>query len=341
MERLSKSEISKIISSKYNLDDITNIKKINRGTADIYLIETLNKKYIFKYFQEKYNQEKIEREISIIKFLNDKIPTPNYLETLEGNYFTIYNNRVIIMQHYIEGDTKEKNLGSEKEVLDSAKYLGKIVKELEKYNHKYQFNVTDWFSLNTNKVIKEHEELLTMLDENDQHRDIIIRDINKKISIIKNLKNDEIKDIANVSIKFTHGDYSVMQFIYENEEIKAILDFVSACDMPIAWEIIRSYSYIDKKCAKGVIDIDNLVKYVQEFNKYVKLNKYDLIYMPYIYLIQLIKSTFGYKQYIREGNLELLEFGIFRTKIIDFLYENKDEISNVLLKSIKLAEDIK
>lgn len=341
MDSLSKSEISKIISSHYDLDDITILKKINRGTADIYLIETLNKKYIFKYFQEKYNQEKIEREISIIKFLNDKIPTPKYLETLEGNYFTIYNNRVIIMQHYIEGDTKEKNFGNEKEILDSAKYLGKIVKELEQFNHEYQFNSEDWFSLNTNKVIKEHEELLAELDENDQHRDIIIRDINKKISIIKNLKNDEIKDIAKVNIKFTHGDYSVMQFIYENEEIKAILDFVSASDMPIAWEIIRSYSYIDKKCAKGIIDIDNLVKYVQEFNKYVELNKHDLIYMPYIYLIQLIKSSFGYKQYIRKGILELLEFGIFRTQIIDFLYENKSKISNALLKSIKLAEDNK
>ncbi|MEG1597834.1 MAG: hypothetical protein RR359_06145 [Bacilli bacterium] len=72
--------------------------------------------------------------------------------------------------------------------------------------------------------------------------------------------------------------------------------------MPIVWEIIRSYSYIDPVAKDGKIDVNNLVSYVKEFSKYITLNKYDIKYMPYLYLIQLLSSTFVYKQYIADNS---------------------------------------
>ena len=41
--------------------------------------------------------------------------------------------------------------------------------------------------------------------------------------------------------------YNVLQSIYEKEHIKAIIDFASVAKLPIVWEIIRSYSYLDKE----------------------------------------------------------------------------------------------
>ena len=61
------------------------------------------------------------------------------------------------------------------------------------------------------------------------------------------------------------------------------------------WEIARSYSYIDKKAINGNIDVKNLVDYTKEVSKSITLNKYDLKYLPYVYLIQLARSTFGYE----------------------------------------------
>ena len=46
--------------------------------------------------------------------------------------------------------------------------------------------------------------------------------------------------------KNTHGDFNVLQLIYKNNHINSVIDFVSACNMPVVWELIRSYSYIDK-----------------------------------------------------------------------------------------------
>ena len=61
--------------------------------------------------------------------------------------------------------------------------------------------------------------------------------------------------------------------------------------------------------------------------KYIELNEYDLKYAPYIYLIQLVSSTYGYKEYNDDySQIELLEFAFFRTKLCRILYENKEKI---------------
>ena len=59
--------------------------------------------------------------------------------------------------------------------------------------------------------------------------------------------------------------------------------------------------------------------------------------MSYIYLIQLLSSTYGYKEYINNNeNIELLEFAHFRTNICKYLFNNSENISNRLLKIIKI-----
>ena len=89
---------------------------------------------------------------------------------------------------------------------------------------------------------------------------------------------------------------------------------------------------------KKLLNLKRIVlDYIKEFNKYVKLNEYDLKYMSYIYLIQLLSSTYGYKEYINNNeNIELLEFAYFRTNICKYLFNNAENISNILLKSIKI-----
>ena len=150
--------------------------------------------------------------------------------------------------------------------------------------------------------------------------------------MIKTILTKDLTQIKNVTVKATHGDYNVLHFIYEKEHIKAVIDFASAAKLPIVWEIIRSYSYLDKEAKNGKINIDNLVFYTKEYLKYEFLNEYDLKYMPYIYLTQLLNSTYGYKQYLQNKNEELLKFGIERTNYCRTLFKDSDEISQKLLK---------
>ena len=126
-----------------------------------------------------------------------------------------------------------------------------------------------------------------------------------------------------------------MQFIYKDGKINAVIDFVSACKMPIVWEILRSYSYIDKDAKNGDFNINTMVDYVKKFNEYVKLNEFDIKYMSYLYLLQLLNSSYGYKQYINnKSNIELLNFAFLRTKICKYLFNNADLISQKLKEEL-------
>lgn len=327
-------KIVDIVKKKYNID-IYQIKKLDRGSANIYSLN--EEKYILKEFQSKYNKEEIDKEIAIINHLKkDEIPVPGYIKTINGEYSFLYEDKIITMQKFIKGYIIESNTGNKAQIIESAKYLGKIVKSLNNLDIELPNNdVSSWYSLNTiNESIEKQEQLLKKVSKENNEQ--IYNDLTDKINMLKYVKDNlDFSDMDKMTIMNTHGDYNVLQFIYENGKIKAIIDFVSACKMPVAWEIIRSYSYIDKKAKNGEIDIDNLVEYVKTFTNYVKLNEYDYKFMSYLYLIQILTSTFGYKQYIANNSKKsLLEFAYFRTKLCKYLFENAEKISASLVEEL-------
>ena len=323
-----------IIKEKYNVE-VSDIKKINRGSANLY---SLNKDtYVLKEFQSKYTKEEIDKEIKVINHLiNNDVSVPEYICTVDNEYSFIFNGKVITLQKYLEGYTMESNTANYEQMIESAKELGKIVKSLETLNFELPKNdVTSWYSIEVlNEGVEKHEDLINKA--NGEAKDKIICDLKDKLSMLNYIiKNFNFEEMKNLTIKNTHGDYSVLQFIYKDEKISSIIDFVSACKMPIVWEIIRSYSYIDIDSKNGEINIDHLIDYVKEFTKYVKLNEYDIKYMSYLYLIQLLTSTFGYKQYINDNTkIDLLDFAYFRTNLCKHLFKNANFIAEKLKKEI-------
>lgn len=333
---LNNDEIKKVIKDNYGIE-IFNIVKIDRGSANIY--ELNDRQYILKDFQSEYTFEEINKEIIVINYLKDRgIKVPKYIQCLNGNYSLIYKWKNIIIQEYIEGYTIEQNSGNYDQTIESATYLGLIVRELE--DCLYQFNkcnVIEWCGINKfEESINKYYDIIKQLDLSNKTDLIIKKDMEDKIEMINYFKNNiSLSQIEKITSKNSHGDYSIMQFIYKDEKINAIVDFVSASNIPIVWEIIRSYSYIDKEAKDGIFNINTLVDYVKEFCKYVKLNEYDLKYMPYIYLIQLLNSTYGYKQFLNNrNNIDLLSFGILRTNICRYLYNNAEKISSILIDEV-------
>lgn len=325
-------EIKEIIKIKYGLD-IIDVEKVERGSANIYLLNS--NKYILKEFQSKYKKEEIIKEIEVINHLEKNgIKVPHYVKLINGDYCFIYKEKYIILQEYIEGYTLEQNGGNYSQTLESAEYLGRIVKALETLNYDLsEADLSAWYSNeNFDRSIEEYNDLIGMLDLNDETEKRIYDELNEKIEMIKSISNSiNFDEMSKLSVKATHGDYSVMQFIYKDGKINAVIDFVSACKMPIVWELLRSYSYIDKDAKDGDFNINTMIDYVKKFNEYVKLNEYDIKYMSYLYLLQLLNSSYGYKQYIyNKSNTALLNFAFLRTKICKYLFNNAKLISQKL-----------
>ena len=329
----NQKEIIDYVNTKYGLN-ISKINKINKGSANIYL---LNDKYILKEFQSKYSKEEIDKEVIIINHLRKhNIKVPEYIKTLAGKYSDTYKEKTIIIQKYIKGYTLDKNQGNYQQTIECAEYYGKIVNALKNLLIDLpSSDISNWYSKDSfTRSIQKHKHLLSLLKNNETDNKIK-KDILEKISMLETIRNNyNFTEMKNLTILGTHGDYNVLQFIYKNGKINSVIDFVSACKMPVVWELIRSYSYIDKDAKNGSFNLKTFIDYVKMFNKYIKLNKYDIKYMPYLYLIQILNSTFGYKQYIESKNMDLLQFGCLRTNICRYLFDNAELISDTLKKEL-------
>lgn len=133
-KKLSEEEIKKILEDSYDI--VPNcIEEINRGTADIFKIITNKENYILKYFSKGRTKESVINETNIINFLKHKnIKVPVYIKTNSEEFFVNYNDRIIVLQKFIDGYTMENNTGDYKKVIESATILGKVTKALEEYN---------------------------------------------------------------------------------------------------------------------------------------------------------------------------------------------------------------
>lgn len=323
---LNEKTIKQILKEEYDIVP-SEITEINRGTANIFEIKTKNEKYILKEFNEKRTVDSVEKEIDIINFLRERdIRVPKYIRTRKNKFYIENDRRIIILQKFIEGYTMNNNMGNYNRTIESATILGKIVKELKEYPDLSEENIIEkQFSRKSiqNGIIKM-QNLKKELKQDNIYKSKIEQDLDYKIKISEEIKKKfDFDIIRKMTIINSHGDYSVQQLIYNDKGETTVIDFETAKKLPIVWEVIRSYSYIDKDAKNGELNINTLNEYFKEFTKYVPLNKYDSKYAPHIYLIQLVSSVFGYKNYNDDyTQKELLDFAFFRTNLCRYLYEN-------------------
>jgi len=274
--------------------------------------------------------------IDIINFLRGRnIKVPQYIKTKNNKFFTKNANRFIIVQKFIDGYTMENNsIDDYERIIECATIFGQITKELKNYSglNEEGFIERKFSKKSIENGIIGMQKLKAELKEDNLHKEKFKKDLNYKIEISKEiLKSFDFSIIRNLTITNAHGDYCVLQLIYNDKKGTTVIDFEKAKKLPIIWEVMRSYSYIDKEAKNGNLNIEKLSRYVKEFSKYVKLNEYDLKYAGYIYLIQVVGSTFGYKEYNNDyTQTELLNFAFFRTNLCKFLYDNLEKIGQKL-----------
>lgn len=337
---LNYEKINELLKKEYGIIS-EKIEEINRGTANIFKIIAQGKQYILKEFSLKRSIKSILKEINIINFLKERnIKVPNYIKTCNGNFYIQNEDRIIILQEFVDGYTMENNTVDEyNKIIESATILGKITKELMNYTKLGDEGIIEKnFSKNTlENGINKIKQLIHEIKDDNPNKDRIISDLELKLKIAEELyMNFNFDSIKKMTITNAHGDYSIQQLIYNDKLGTTVIDFETAKSLPIVWEIIRSYSYIDKEAKDGCFNVKTLVEYFKEFSKYVKLNEYDLKYAPYLYLLQLIGSVFGYKEYNNDfEQVGLLEFAFFRTKLCKYLYENLEYISTELINNVE------
>ena len=329
---LNYAKISQIMFDEYGIL-VNNVRKLNRGSANIYEVFSDTSHLILKEFQEKIDCEKVELEYSVIKHLKTyNIPVPEYLLTKKGKIYCENSNRIIIVQNFIDGIEIESNTSNKNQIIESVQMYEKILDALEKYPYRVQSFKRHLMSKELCE--KDIYNIETLIKKSSNAK--INKNLLHKKQILLKMKNMDFKWISKLTYKKSHGDYNVFQFIYDDKgKIKAILDFVATRNMPIARELIRNYFFMAKEVKNQLIDFDFFVEYIKEFSRYEKLNYYDLKFMPLVYLIELSRTIYGYEQYIHNKTKEYLEFGDELYNQCICLEKNYEELSNKLAELIK------
>ena len=331
---LTEDDIINILCVEYGLKKPKHIFKMQKGLANVYRIDFQESQYILKEYNTLTKKSVIDKEVSVVKFLQKKgINIPYYKMAINGEYSICYGEKIITLRDYIDGKCLEDNTGTYKQTMMCAKTLGRIVQALKSYDGLEEESVMQTvFSREALQLsLLQLQQYYDMCSSKDVVSCTIQQDLKEKMDMCKYLIHHfDFSVLDKISIMGTHGDYNVQQLVYCGDKV-FVLDFETAKKMPVIWEVMRSYSYIDSSIVNGEFNLANLREYVCHFTAFTSLNYYDKKYAAYIYLIQLASSSFGYREYLLDHSKEkLLQFGFYRTKICRYLYKNADEIGKIL-----------
>ncbi len=330
---LNQEIITRLLKEKYALS-VKEVQKTELGSANCFRINDGKNDYFLKEFQARFLIEDLIREAQLLDHLAEKgIPVARIIKTKTQEYAFEYEGHMISLQEYIQGQCYGYNDFPKELLPQTAAMLGKIHTALRNYSLPSGMDQEWLSSYDAEKLCREYDELIEIAKPEDPYYQQLLEDFQYKKALTVRC-TEYLEYYQGVTYNATHGDYQGCQLICENNEIKAVIDFSSAKSLPVVWEIMRSYVQSSNDARnEAVIDIQGLCGYVKEYMKYAALTEKDLKAMPYVYLFQLARSKYGYKEYLttdsedREG---LIRFAFWRTQMCREVEEKAEEIAENL-----------
>jgi hypothetical protein len=270
--------------------------------------------------------KKVENEGYVTEFLYDNgIKVARLLKTKCNEYLVKTNELQFHIQDFIEGETYAVNSAPNWFIEKSAQILGEINHTLKGFRDLPVSFGKDFFSVTTVNNSKQHyiNELQKAKESGDNSLVIELEEQLKHLNRISKFSFD----VDKLTYTNSHGDFYIGQTIAKNKEI-TVIDWTSACRLPVCLEIITSYSYADPLCKDGVIDINGLKKYLSQYLKYFTLNEYDIKMMPYLFYFQQCICNYSPPYDNMADNYKAISKLILN--LLNWLYDNVEDLSYYL-----------
>ena len=335
---LTESVIGNLLSTHYGIIPLS-VNKLKLGTANCFRVYDGTKYYFLKEFQSDSLEDEVVREAKLLDYLSDaEFPVTRFYKADNNEFVIKYQNHILCLEEYIEGHTYGYNDLPLELLPKVGRMLGKLHQALKDYVLPVGMSEEWLTSISADSVIAKYDELIQLADSKAAADKLpqLMEDFRYKKQLA--VRCEEYKKYYNgITYCGTHGDFQGCQLIWEQDEIKAVIDFSAAACLPVTWEIMRSFVQSSNLCRNSAtIDIPALCDYVREYLKFSPLTKNDMIAMPYVYLFQLAQSRYGYPQYLLNTDSEdregLQHFAFWRTRMCREVERKAEEISEVLVK---------
>jgi Ser/Thr protein kinase RdoA (MazF antagonist) len=318
----TEQDLREYLWREYTLE-AESISTIPRGSACLFLVVCGDgQRYVVKEYQRgNYAPHGVRQETALYAFLHERgIPTTRFVLAGDGEAVRTHRRRLVTVQEYIKGDAPDQNCAMPWLMVASARLLGKLHRVLRDFPPMRKEFTSAWAAPERiPEKRREYEALLAKAEcLEDPRAGRIAADLRFKLVGLDWLAAQPpvTKGLTYVN---THGDYNIGQLLTEEGEIVAVLDFAGACRLPAVWEVIRSFSLGDPACADGALPPERLEAYTDAYEAEFPLSDADRRGMRRFYAAQLLRSTFGYKQFFDpavDGREQLLRFGFWRTELL-------------------------
>lgn len=339
---LNSRHIIEAVTNQYGIK-ILELTKTSLGTAQCFIANTETGTVFIKRYQKKHDYQQISKEIMICTHLKAKeMLVSEYIRNLNGDFISSDEFGLFTLQKFISGITYEKFQVPEPILMQSGALLTQIHLYLADVSGLNQDFTPEWIEemADVNRHAKKIEALIALAETLPPHetKDRILADCKWKLQAMHSLPEQK-NCFKGLTRKNSHGDYNTYQWICNGANITAVIDFGSCSNLPVMWELIRSYTYGGRECKDGqAIDVNRYCEYLRHYLKLTELSSDDLKCGFHFYYYSLCMSLFGYRQYIEDyqkGNYnKLIEFALWRTQISRYLSGHFAELDDQVYKNL-------
>lgn len=263
--------ISKEICKKYNLDDYISDELILVGYEDFnYILNTTKGKYCVKIFNKERTNKDVNNYIDRIKLASTlNINTPKIYRVKNNclQIIDINNNQYrLCVFEYVNGKSfyDLNEIPTEKEIKEIIKQMVYI--HNAKLDSEYIYD--KWTITN---FIKEYKDKKNYLDK-------------KYIDIFNKLTNRlEKVDFNKLVYSFVHGDIISSNVMKDKNNKLWIIDFAVSNYLPRIVDLAVTSCNLCLNPNSKVKTIESTKMILEEYQKYIKLNEYELETFPLFY----------------------------------------------------------
>ncbi len=291
--------------------------------TEIYSAETPDGKYFVKVLPLYMNG--VENESAITDFLYaNGISVTILLKTKDNKGVLKCDNFQITVQSFVEGKGLNLNSATSEFLTTQAELLGKINLVLKVYG-KLPVRFDKKFFSKKSAVVKCKKYKSEFKKAKNTCTELVKNNWLSQIKHLKKISSFKI-DTRKLTYANSHGDFNIRQIVANGEKL-TVVDWSSACCLPICLEVMTSYAFASAKSKNGYIDTAELKDYIAAYSKYFKLNDYDLKMMPYVFYFWHTMCNYQPDEEIAEG---YKPFAVLINNLLDWLYDNVDDLSEEL-----------
>lgn len=320
-----------LIERHYDLH-VTELRLIDRHfETEIYIAHTGAERYLVKvmplFYQNVDNEGQIAGHLhrhgmSVARFLRNK--QGGYVTKLPENQFTV--------QEFVDGQTLPLNSAPEWFLEKSADFLGRTTLALRDYSPlPLQFG-RDFFAAD-NALQKKQQYISELEKSNDPDDHKIVPIYEAQIRHLERIAQFPI-DTDRLTYANSHGDFHIGQAIVKGQNI-TVIDWASACRLPIVLDIATSYVFASPRCSEGAVDAEGLSRYIRTYTKHAPLTEYDIQALPYVLYFWYCICNYSPRELASIASSDHLSgnyqpIAALIQKLLSWLYEHVEELTDEL-----------